>query len=671
MQGSAVAKPVRARRRRAAPFLAPLIAALTLAGAALADFASEGHAQPRGDRQARHHHRAPNPVITVRPWKGGHGLVHPGLFGVNHRYAFDGFGMWDPSIPGVPKRFEHSFDAARIQAMRFPGGSIANTYHWERAIGPPSQRRRNVSGRTGEPLTNGFGPDEFGGFVLSHGLQAMMVANFGTGTAREAADWVEYMNAPVGTNPNGGVAWAERRAANGHPQPYDVRNWEIGNEMYGRQQSYWMGDGSLRKRTRKYAFGGSTQFPGQRVGTPSDHRKSAAVSDGSARQRFQVLYPPVDATKPFALKVGDATWKQVADLSQASARAHVYELEPATGDIRFGDGAHGAIPPRGAVVRASYTSGPHDGFVDYYREMKAADPNIQVGSSLRNGRFLSLMGTDHPYDFVVAHIYSHRPPRGWHGVSEFHDGVMRIAGRRASKVAALSRSIRAHAGTVGKDIPVVVSEYGMSFRGWPGPTDNYMRSMDQALYTSLELQRWMKLGVPLAGKQSLIDFNSGNRRRGAADLGLGQQAVIGPAPRFVPSATAHAFRLLAPASDEQLIAANTQGNPARRIYTGGTMQLLSVTATRGADGSVYLMVVNKDRTRTIHAEVTVKGPPLKSAVIHRLAGSSYLSSNSANHPRRVSIHKSSKALRSRHMSLRLDPHSLTTVELLPGAAAGG
>jgi alpha-L-arabinofuranosidase len=83
------------------------------------------------------------------------------------------------------------------------------------------------------------------------------------------------------------------------------------------------------------------------------------------------------------------------------------------------------------------------------------------------------------------------------------------------------------------------------------------------------------------------------------------------------------------------------------------------------------MVVNKDRTRTIHARVAVKGPPIESAVVHRLVGSSYLSSNSANHPRRVSIHNSSKVFRSRRMSLRLDPHSLTTVELLPGATAGG
>src|SRR5215213_2851419 len=204
MQGTDAAHPMRARRARAALVIAPLVAALSLAGTGVAGSAPDRH----GARHS-HHHRGPAPVITVRPWKGGQRLVRPGLFGVNHRYAFDGFGMWDPSIPGVPNRFERSFDEARIKAMLFPGGTIANTYHWERAIGPPSQRRRNVSGRTGEPLTNDFGPDEFGEFARAHGLEAMMVANFGSGTAREAADWVEYMNAPVGTNPDGGVAWAE------------------------------------------------------------------------------------------------------------------------------------------------------------------------------------------------------------------------------------------------------------------------------------------------------------------------------------------------------------------------------------------------------------------------------------------------------------------------------
>ena len=50
----------------------------------------------------------------------------------------------------------------------------------------------------------------------------------GTGTMDEAQAWVEYCN---GT---GDTAWAQPAAAsNGHPEPYGVRYWGLGNEMYG------------------------------------------------------------------------------------------------------------------------------------------------------------------------------------------------------------------------------------------------------------------------------------------------------------------------------------------------------------------------------------------------------------------------------------------------------
>jgi alpha-N-arabinofuranosidase len=643
-----------------------LVGALALVGATVAMAGSAGH-----HHRHRHSHHRPHPTVTILPSKGSERTVHPGLFGVNHRYAYDGYGMWDPSTPGVPSRFERRFDAARFRAMRFPGGTIANTYHWDRAIGPAAQRGLNVSGRNGEPLTNDFGPDEFGEFVAEHRLAAMMVANFGTGTAREAANWVEYMNAPVGTNPNGGVAWAKVRAANGHPQPYGVRNWEIGNEMFSPGQSYWMGTADRSERTRKYILGGTTRFPGQRVGTPWDHRDSAAVSDGSANQHFQVLYPPVDARQLFRLKVGDQVWTRVADLSGQPAGRHAYELDPATGKIAFGDGSHGAVPPRGKVVRASYVSGPHDGFVDFYREMKAADPSIRVGSSMHNGAFLSLMGPERPYDFVVMHLYSRRPPPGYANAGAFHDGIMRLASSRANAVNGLSRAVKAHAGAGGDGIPVVVSEYGMSFRGWPGPSQRYLSSMDQALYTALELQRWMQLGVPLAGKQALIDRNPGAQRGRSGRGDFGQQALIGSRPNYIESATARAFRLLAPAAGQRMVHVGVQGNPTRRIYTGKPLTMLSATATKASDGSLYLIVVNKDRVHTMRASIVVKGSAIKSAIVHRLVGPSFLAFNTVAHPQRVSIHANRTMVGSRRLPIRLRPHSLTTVELRRGESEGG
>jgi alpha-N-arabinofuranosidase len=652
MQGKDAGHRTKARRRSiAAAVLLVLGALLALESAPVASAAQ---------------HVGRHAEIVVHP---GDGLrtVHPGLFGVNHRYPYGGFGMWDPSIPGVPKRFDHRFSAAGFTAMRFPGGTVANTYHWERAIGPPATRGLNVHGRTGEPVTNDFGPDEFGRFVSQHGLQAMMLANFATGTAQEAADWVEYMNAPVGTNPNGGVAWASVRAANGHRAPYGVENWEIGNEIYTPGQAYWIGHGPIAKRTRKYVFGGSTAFTLQRVGQSWNHMGSAAVSDGSADQHFQVWYPPVKADAPFKIRVGNAGWHRISDLSTAPADANVYELDPATGKIKFGDGVHGAIPPKRDVVRASYTSGPHDGFIDYYDAMKAADPSIQVGSSFYNAQFLSLMGTDHPYDFVVEHIYSHRPSRGYNSARQFHDGVMSIAEKRANQVAALRRAIKRHAGSGAKSIGIVVSEFGMSFGGQrKGPTQNYLRSTDQAVYTALELQRWMQLGVPLAGKQALITFGNKSAPRGATVLGPSEEALIGPSPNYVASSTARVYRLLTPTAGTKVVRTAVRRNPSRRIYSGRNLRMLSAVATKTQHGDLLVTIVNKARTWRIPGTVAVRGHRIESATVKELVAPSYLSFNSSSHPHRVDIRTHKQWVASHKMKLKIPPHSVMTLKLHRG-----
>ncbi len=49
----------------------------------------------------------------------------------------------------------------------------------------------------------------------------------GTGTIDEAQAWVEYCN---GT---GNTYWANLRRKHGHEEPYNVRYWGLGNEMYG------------------------------------------------------------------------------------------------------------------------------------------------------------------------------------------------------------------------------------------------------------------------------------------------------------------------------------------------------------------------------------------------------------------------------------------------------
>ncbi len=121
----------------------------------------------------------------------------------------------------------HALDRLKMTAMRWPGGNFVSGYHWRDGIGPADQRPvvREPAWKSAEPNT--FGTHEFLDLAERVGWTPMLAVNLGTGTPEEAADWVEYSNAPTGTQ------WADARAANGRPEPWRVPLWCLGNEMDG------------------------------------------------------------------------------------------------------------------------------------------------------------------------------------------------------------------------------------------------------------------------------------------------------------------------------------------------------------------------------------------------------------------------------------------------------
>ena len=70
----------------------------------------------------------------------------------------------------------------------------------------------------------------------------------GSGTMDEAQAWVEYCN---GT---GNTSWANLRRQHGHPEPYSVRYWGLGNEMYGSWQIGNMNAHDYVKKARAFAM---------------------------------------------------------------------------------------------------------------------------------------------------------------------------------------------------------------------------------------------------------------------------------------------------------------------------------------------------------------------------------------------------------------------------------
>ncbi|WP_343228838.1 alpha-L-arabinofuranosidase C-terminal domain-containing protein [Sphingobium sp. D43FB] len=142
-------------------------------------------------------------------------------------------GVWvgeDSSIPnvrGMRSDVVSALKALKVPSVRWPGGCFADEYHWRDGVGPRAKRAVTVNGSWGNALEkNDFGTDEFFDFLNQIESEAYISVNMGSGSAKEAADWMAYMTADPGT-----TAGAER-AANGHREPYRVKFLGIGNESW-------------------------------------------------------------------------------------------------------------------------------------------------------------------------------------------------------------------------------------------------------------------------------------------------------------------------------------------------------------------------------------------------------------------------------------------------------
>ena len=113
---------------------------------------------------------------------------------------------------------------------RWPGGNFVSGYDWQDGIGDPDKRppRKNPAWTGVEH--NDFGLDEFIRFCREIDTEPLVVVNSGAGDVAMAIEELEYANGAADT------AMGQRRAENGHPEPYAVKWWGIGNEMYGNWQ---------------------------------------------------------------------------------------------------------------------------------------------------------------------------------------------------------------------------------------------------------------------------------------------------------------------------------------------------------------------------------------------------------------------------------------------------
>src|SRR6186713_2501887 len=155
----------------------------------------------------------PAPVAVTVDTHAGLGTVPATGLGVNDA-------IWDAELGTAATT--GLLRAAGVQTVRYPGGSYADIYHWRDHTAP------------GGYVAPGTDFDTFMAAVQRVGAQPMIIANYGTGTPQEAADWVRSANVAKG---------------------YGVRYWTIGNENYGNGHygATWEADDHADKSPAEYA----------------------------------------------------------------------------------------------------------------------------------------------------------------------------------------------------------------------------------------------------------------------------------------------------------------------------------------------------------------------------------------------------------------------------------
>jgi alpha-N-arabinofuranosidase len=110
---------------------------------------------------------------------------------------------------------------------RLPGGNFLSDWSWYNGIGPRDKRPPTYDYAWNAMQSNDVGMDEFMTLCKLIGVEPYITVNAGFGDAHSAAEEVEYMNGPTSTR------LGAERARDGHPAPYTVKLWDIGNEPYG------------------------------------------------------------------------------------------------------------------------------------------------------------------------------------------------------------------------------------------------------------------------------------------------------------------------------------------------------------------------------------------------------------------------------------------------------
>ena len=203
---------------------------------------------------------------AIRVGAAGAGPVplSPFVFGALTEHFGRGMygGIWSTERDAPRSDVLNAVRALQPTMFRYPGGCFSDWYHWRDGVGPKSKRPTHDrqfwtdfsfgdafppewAREFGPVETNQVGTDEFLRYCLDTDVEPMLVANFGSGTPEEAAEWVRYCNRGEAPRP---VTW-----------------WAVGNETYGDWEIGHCSVGEYARRFVEFSTAMRAVDPGIRI----------------------------------------------------------------------------------------------------------------------------------------------------------------------------------------------------------------------------------------------------------------------------------------------------------------------------------------------------------------------------------------------------------------------
>jgi alpha-N-arabinofuranosidase len=199
----------------------------------------------------------------------------------------------------------------RFGGSALEGGELGEV-EWRDIIGEENQRKPFHAWGGLQP--SGAGLEEIVQLCHAVGAEPLLCVRVTGRTAQDAAEEVEYFNGSVDT-PMGAL-----RARNGHPEPYRIRYWQVGNELSGTEyearllefcQAMRAADPTIHLLA-SYPTPGVLQGAGELLDYVCPHQYDCAALAGSRAELEQVRQMIQTHAPGRAIKVGVTEWNTTA-----------------------------------------------------------------------------------------------------------------------------------------------------------------------------------------------------------------------------------------------------------------------------------------------------------------------------------------------------------------------